>query len=319
MESSWKPYVSTDLAVIIPTKDRPDKIHRLLQSIISLDCDVGRIIIVASGQDIRDTVISFTDDLSVEYHTCGTGQIQQRNKGIALLDDRTRLVATMDDDALFHTGSVTEMIQFWNNVETETAGVGFNISNQPSHCYNWLRGLFRVSVPDPGRVLKSGSSTPISNIKKNIRSEWLNGGGTVWRQEILKQYQHKEVRSKWAVCEDLIFSYPLGLIYPLYVCKTATIEIDNVMISEQTPELYRYRGRTHVLWGLYFVLSNHQLSLVQFYYKKHFEIVTSLLKVILWREYDKIYLVFGMTYGLYLSMKCLIGQKNIIEIIEEHT
>ena len=35
----------------------------------------------------------------------------------------------MDDDAVFKN-SVSEMIKFWNSVDTNTAGVGFNVINQ---------------------------------------------------------------------------------------------------------------------------------------------------------------------------------------------
>ena len=59
-------YVSKDLAIIIPTKDRPKKVGLLLQSIQELDCEVGRVIVVASGQNIRDLVIEFSKILPVE-------------------------------------------------------------------------------------------------------------------------------------------------------------------------------------------------------------------------------------------------------------
>ena len=35
---------------------------------------------------------------------------------------------------------------FWNSVEPQTAGVGFNIVNQKGHKHDWLRGLLGVSV-----------------------------------------------------------------------------------------------------------------------------------------------------------------------------
>ena len=120
-------YVSTDLAIIIPTKDRPKEVKRLLKSIAELDCKVGRIIIIATGMDIQNVVMSFVNRVPVEYYSSEPGQIKQRNKGISLLDDSTKLVATMDDDTVFHKTSISVMINFWNSVETETAGVGFNI------------------------------------------------------------------------------------------------------------------------------------------------------------------------------------------------
>ena len=86
-------YVSTDLAIIIPTKDRPKEVKRLLKSIAELDCKVGRIIIIATGMDIQNVVMSFVNRIPVEYYSSEPGQIKQRNKGISLLDDSTKLVA----------------------------------------------------------------------------------------------------------------------------------------------------------------------------------------------------------------------------------
>ena len=312
-------YVSKDLAIIIPTKDRPKEVGRLLQSIKELDSEVGRVIVVASGQDISDVVIEFSKILPVEYYSSESGQIKQRNKGISLLNDSTKLVATIDDDMFFHKTAVLEMIKFWNRVEPETAGIGFNIVNQPGHCHTWLRGLFGISVPEPGRVLKSGNNTSISNVKKNIRSEWLNGGGTVWRQKILKDYPHIEISSKWAVCEDLIFSYPIGHIHPLYVCASATIDIEDVPFRKEIVELYRYRGRTQFLWGIYFVQINPQLSIAQFYYKKFLEILVFLIKGIFRQEFHRFYLVMGMLSGFFLSLNCIIRKQNTIELIEAKT
>lgn len=254
-------YVSTDLAIIIPTKDRPEEVKRLLKSIAELDCKVGRIIIIATGMDIQNEVMSFVNRIPVEYYSSEPGQIKQRNKGILLLDDSTKLVATMDDDAVFHKTSISEVINLWNSVETETAGVGFNIVNQVGHQHTWLRGIFGVSVPEPGRVLKNGLNTSFANVKHDVRSEWLNGGATTWRQDILQNNPHEEICSNWAVSEDLIFSYPIGKIYPLYISKDAIVEIDNLISYTENAKTLIYKGKTQFIWGAYFVSKNSDMSL----------------------------------------------------------
>ena len=53
-------YFSKDLAVIIPTKDRPELVMRHLQSLVEQDCEIGQVIVVASGQNIRDIIMGFT-------------------------------------------------------------------------------------------------------------------------------------------------------------------------------------------------------------------------------------------------------------------
>ena len=74
-------YSCNDIAIIIPTKDRPQKICNLLESIALQKTIPRRIIIVASGQNIEDTVSSFSNKLPVEYyHTDLYGQLIQRIK-----------------------------------------------------------------------------------------------------------------------------------------------------------------------------------------------------------------------------------------------
>jgi len=311
------PYITTDLAIIIPTKNRPNEVNMLLQSITELDCEVGRIIVVASGHDISTEVLAYSDKLPVEYLTSEPGQIMQRNMGIALLDHSTRLVATIDDDVIFYKDSVSEMIRFWNLVEPETAGIGFNIVNQSEHNHNWLRGFFGISSLEAGKVLKCGRSTGILNIKQNIKTEWLNGGGTTWRQNILQNNTHKVIKSNWAVFEDVIFSYPIGKKYPLYVCSKSKIEIDIIKKNKDSKMDSIYRGKTQFLWKLYFVTNNLDLSLIMHFYSEFLHIMILFIKS--FKNSNKIFWGFGILIGIVLSLKILVGNKTIINLLEENT
>ena len=114
-------YYSKDLAVIISTKDRPVEVKRHLQSLVKQKCKLGRVIVVASGQDIKEIVVCFKDSLPVEYYRSEPGQIRQRNVGISKLDERTKLVASMDDDVTYHDDAIEEMIRFWNSISSDTA------------------------------------------------------------------------------------------------------------------------------------------------------------------------------------------------------
>jgi len=318
-ETSSSYYVSKDIAIIIPTRNRPEEVRRLLKSIYELDCEIGRIIIVASGQDIQKVVMKFKNLLPVEYYSSEPGQIRQRNHGISLLGDSTKLVATMDDDTTFKKTAVTEIIKFWNSVEPETAGVGFNIVNYPAHRHTWIRSIFGVSVPEPGRVLKSGFNTPITNIVQNIRTEWLNGGTTVWRQDILKKYEHREIRSKWAVCEDLIFSYPIGKKYPMYICFNACVEIEDVVLRNPANDVYKMRGINFVLWQFYFVTSNKEMSVTLFVYRIILQALISIIKWSFHKDLSRFFFASGLLKGLFIVLVYIIKRGNLLDIIELNT
>jgi len=312
-------YTSKDLAVIIPTKDRPKQMRKHLQSLLDQQCELGRIIVVASGKNIEDIVLGFNDQLHVEYYSSEPGQIRQRNMGISKLDERTKLVACMDDDVTYNEDAVNEIIRFWNSVEPDTAGVGFKIINMSAIKHNWFRGFLGFSSAKPGQVLKSGLCTPIHNAEKNIRVQWLNGGSTVWRQDILMANSLQEINTSRACNEDLIFSYPLGKKYPLYVCSDAKVEIEEMLyineqlINKNTKELYIYSGRERCLWNLYFVMINEDLSVNKFILRQLIYCMAQMFKGAIYFDKKRYFTTFGFIKGLFMSSRTLLGLQTVDE------
>ncbi|RHX90860.1 glycosyltransferase family 2 protein [Leptospira stimsonii] len=249
---------SKDLCVLTPTKDRPNKIVNLLNSLTKQTAPVGRIIVVASGQDIRDVVEKYSKQLPLEYYFCEPpGQVRQRKLGVSKLDSRTKLVATLDDDIVLEPDAIERIVQFWNVIEPETAGVGFNIVNIAGHKFSFFKSLFYCDSKFPGLVLESGFPTSITDVKENVRTEWLNGGATIWRQDILIENIHKkDLNAKWAPCEDLIFSYPIGKLFPLYVCADSRVIHDDIVVNNLSQDELWYRGRSLAMWMIYFVSQN---------------------------------------------------------------
>lgn len=308
---------SEDLAIIIPTKDRPLELKRILSSIVELDCKVGRVIVVSSGINVGEVLKKFKKFITIEYYQSEPGQIKQRNLGISKLTNSTKLVATMDDDAVFLKNSVSEMIKFWNSVDTNTAGVGFNVINQKPHNHSWFKGLIGVSVSDPGKVLKCGRNTKISNVIQDISTEWLNGGGTVWKQSILQENEHKEINSKWAVYEDLIYSYSIGKKNNLYVSNKSKIRIDDNKDDDKNYISNYYKGKTQFLWKLYFIKQHKNLSLLFHLYSEFIHVLHHLFVGVI--KPHKIFWGLGIINGMVLLLLLLKNGQSIINLIEENT
>ena len=229
MNATRKVYTGQDVALIIPTKDRAQKIKTLLDSVARQTVPCGRVIIVDGGRSVRDIVMSFLDRLPVEYYTRSPpGQIRQRNRGISLLNDQTPLVGFLDDDIVLEPQALERMITFWNGCEPDTAGVSFNIVNSPPFRHSWARALMGMSTPQQVRVLRSGTNVATTPADAHLRAQWLCGGAAVWRKEILKRFTNREIYLRWAICEDVIFSYPIGKEYPLYVCADAKVRHKHV-------------------------------------------------------------------------------------------
>jgi glycosyltransferase involved in cell wall biosynthesis len=312
-------YCSEEIAIIIPTKDRPDKIKNVLNSLVQQTAKCGRIIIVASGQNIETTVLSFNDRLPVEYyHSEIPGQIRQRNIGIQLLDERTKLVGTLDDDIIVERDALEKMIGFWNTMESETAGVGFNVAAEQGFVYSRFKHIFGLDGAKPGLVLKSGFGTKIMNVSNSIRSYWLNGGATVWKQDILKTYPHKEINARWAICEDIMYSYPIGKIHPFFICAEAKVIHDHESVPIDDMNINRYIGRTKSLWHFHFAHSNADLSVPAYVRVALITSLGAIVKALLFsRNRTVIEQNIGVLEGIFLGFKTLKKYGDLYTVLED--
>ena len=255
-------YTAADMVFLIPTKDRPNKLNDLLASIVEQDSLPGRILVIDGGKSVEDVVIKYKAQLPIEWHQClPPGQIRQRNYGISLIKEH-KLVAFLDDDLVFEPGALQAMVAMWNAVEPETAGVGFNLINVANTPPTWKERLLLIKGPRPGQVLPSGHNTAFTSLTDDIKTDWLGGGYTVWRKAILDQFSQAEVTTKWAIGEDLLFSYPIGLRYPLYACAKARVRHEHV--ADQAPSLERIRLAVYKTAIVSFILAYQQPALSSF-------------------------------------------------------
>lgn len=254
-------YSAEQLAVLVPTKDRPDSVCALLESLATQTYRPGRVVIAATGQSIEEQISAFSDRLVIEYIHCERpGQIHQRKTGLAALGTEVRLVAFLDDKITLEPDAMEAMIDCWNRVEPETAGIGFNIVNMPPSEPSPVYHHFGVGGIRPGTVSRSGYNALFLTIEDDIRTQWLGGGYTVWRKDILDRYPQQEVQTRWAAGEDLRFSYPIGLKHPLWACAGARLR--NVTIRDQAPDgdVVTYRGKVIACHELYFSYSQPGIS-----------------------------------------------------------
>lgn len=312
-------YMAKDVAFIIPTKDRPEKLKNLIDSIAGQNEVCGRVIVVDGGKSVRDVVRGFSDRLPVEYYECHPpGQIRQRNMAISLLDDQTPLVGFLDDDIVLEPQALEAMLTFWNKCEPDTAGVSFNIVNNSPYRHSWMRAVIGMSSPQQGRVLRSGYNVATSPVDIDLKVQWLCGGATVWKREILQKFINKEVCSRWAICEDVIFSYPIGKRFPLYVCADAKVRHEHVY--DHTAKMkYRYYGRTITLWRLYFVESHAELSRIFFLWMLLGQITARCISGIISFRISDIQYAIGQIEGAIIGLSALLRGLNLLSFLNEDT
>jgi len=309
-------YTAADVAVIVPTMNRPRSLERLLSSLTQQAGPAGRIIVVDGGQGIESVIGAFADRLPIEHVVCHPpGQIRQRNMALSMLDSRTRLVALLDDDLVVEEAAVSVMVDFWNSRDADTAGVSFNVMNNPPFRHSAAKALVGMSAARMGAILPSGYNVPISPASQDLAVDWLSGGATVWRQDVLLTHRHSEIRSRWAICEDIIYSYPLSKVYKLYVCAGARVLHEHVYDHTKTID-HRFYGRTATLWRMHFVNNNPDLSKVRCAVMLLAQALTRLATGLVRRRPSDWDYGLGQIQGLRLGCVRLASGQSLVPLLE---
>lgn len=239
------------LAYVVPTKDRPNDLRRLLGSLQAQTIKPRQIIIVdGSSPDINLVCNSFPD-LPITYIRCFPPSLaKQRNAGMAALAEDITVAGYLDDDIVLEPNATERMSAFWGQAPSDVGGASFSIINQ-GHVYrDRLLRFFLMHGSPPGRVLNSGFASFIPFIESIIETEWLYGGATLWRRSVIDAYSYDEWYIGHGFLEDLDYSYRVSRQYRLFVVGEAQCW----HFSHPIPPSKQYElGRQQVFNRLYFV------------------------------------------------------------------
>ncbi len=256
------------LAVLIPTRNRPQKLRVLLDSISRSTLRPHQLIIVASGDDIRSVLIEFEEKLNITYlHTQIAGQIAQKKLGVKLIQKDICWCLFIDDDLVIAEKALEIAVTTANSYpKRNVLGIGLSLpptsrtldlSRDTQRLANW----FKLSSQEPGKVLTSGHATSYVHADSVIETQWLNGA-SIWRVELLGNYGINLPSTSYAACEDLIFSYSMSKLGLLIFVPQAKIYFQD---SELTPFDSFKTFQSASLWRFYFVAKNRELSVRHFF------------------------------------------------------
>jgi GT2 family glycosyltransferase len=268
MSSEQKKLVRPDdVCIITPTKGRHRQLTNLLRTLSQQTLRVGRIIIADGGRDAEAVVAPFADRLPVRWLDCPQpGQVIQRNLALKELPPGVEVVIYLDDDIQLQADAIENLLRFWNAQEIAPAGISLNITNNPEQPDNVFRHLFFMGSEPFGKVLRSGYNTPVTRLRENIESQWLIGGATAWRKDIVLATANQPIASRWAITEDLMFSYGLWKSGErLLACADARVQhIDDT--PTETFQVGLFRGNNATIWRYFFVAQHPELSKAQFFW-----------------------------------------------------
>ena len=199
--------------VLVATRNRPESLAKLLDSLLLSSIQPTQIVIASSGNPITEVIRDFGRKLPITHlHIESKGQIRQKMAGVKMLSPTLDWVAFLDDDLILAPNAIANVFQTILNFSKNLnlVGVGFSASNwSPAPTTMLVRvvsTLFGVSTKRKGVVLRNGQNNNYMGSEYLIQTTWLNGA-SIWRKKNVDTYEFPFLNASYSVCEDLIFSY----------------------------------------------------------------------------------------------------------------
>ena len=249
------------MAYVIPTKDRPDDMRVLLNSLLNQTVLVEQIIVVDGSDPAIDNVITEYTALEITYvRVFPPSLAKQRNAGMAALRENINIAGYLDDDVVLEPDATEQMISFWEGAKSSIGGAGFSVLNQPMAFSNRLARLFLLDDPQPGKMLSSGFQAQIPPLRALTPTDWLYGGATLWRRSVIDDYQFDEWYIGHGYLEDVDYSYRVRQQYELFVVGAAQVNHYSRPIRlESNFDI----GKQQVLNRLYFIKKMDKFTSIQ--------------------------------------------------------
>lgn len=206
-------------SLIIPTRNRPLQLTKLLRQLESFKVKFKEILIIDSSdlenkKILKKNIKKFSVNV---FHTKASTSLQ-RNFGLIKKSLKTQYIMFLDDDVVFFNDAFYEMNKIINKYKKDTSigCFGFNqIQNKYKENlidklkYSDVINFLGIYSSRPGTVLKSGWHTKILNVKKNLYVDWMYTTACIYKSEVIKNLQFNENFGKYSYLEDLDFSLNL--------------------------------------------------------------------------------------------------------------
>jgi GT2 family glycosyltransferase len=223
------------LTVVVCTYRRAESMIRFVDSLSTQTYRPFAFIVVDASPDAAtETALQAHPQVEtlatmVEYYRVTgplKGLTRQRNFAIARV--RTELVAFFDDDIVLRPACLQTMVAA-HDAQKDVVGVSAYVENAyevPSRQWKIRRMLGIVPDLHPGRYHRSGHSISWNFLPPTdavVPGDWLPGGITMWKTDVIRDLGFWEHFSGYAQGEDLEFSLRAGRRGRLVVAGAARL------------------------------------------------------------------------------------------------
>lgn len=212
------------LAFVIPTKDRGEDLRRMLASLVAQTRLPDQVIVVDGGGTAVSWCAAEFAELQIDYVRLLPPSLSaQRNAGMAILRPEITHAGYLDDDVVLEFDAVFEMASFWGAAGLDVGGAAFNVVNDSLSSEPVPQRRWGGDGGGSGRVAQSGFVHELGEVRENLETDWLCGGATVWRREVIEKYTYDNWFQGTGFMEDVDFSFCVHERYRLFVVAAARL------------------------------------------------------------------------------------------------
>jgi len=226
-----------NLAVVIPTLNRPQRLKQILGDIQKQTVKPTRIFVIDSSPTVSAVDVS---DLNIEIvQTKIKSAAVQRNIGIDLISNSVEVfdfVGFLDDDVRIESDYFELLIQFLRDkAAVGVSGVALPLPKERQHSESLLR---RIGISgNGGSVTSAAINLPIRSLIAPQKVQWLMGC-SLWDSRILDFVRFESDFLGSSIFEDVLFSIRAGKRGELWVCPT--VKIQHNLAQENRPSDFRF-------------------------------------------------------------------------------
>jgi GT2 family glycosyltransferase len=204
------------LSIVVATKDRPDDLRQMLNSLQNQTLPPAEIVVVDASSNPVESLLKEFRALPLHYlRHLPPSAAAQRNAGIQACSPNATLIGFADDDIVFEPAAFENLLRFWDSASPDTLGAAFNLLNYP------LRGLSSLKhgkisqalglySPRPGTVSRSGWQTVLPTLTETKFVDWLPTTAVTFRKEVFNSIHFDNFYESYSYLEDLDLSYSVG-------------------------------------------------------------------------------------------------------------
>lgn len=215
------------ISLVVATKDRPDDLRKMLNSLQVQTMIPEEIIVVDASADPVEGILKEFPNLNLRYlRHLPPSAAAQRNAGLQACSPDATLIGFADDDIVFEPEAFEHLIHFWDNEPADTLGAAFNLINYPQQRpslfkHSRISEALGLYSSRPGTVTRSGWQTIIPGLAETQYVDWLPTTAVTFRREALKLSIFDNFYESYSYLEDLDLSYTISRAGRLAVVANA--------------------------------------------------------------------------------------------------